>query len=154
MNLMFNQLSDPTRLEIRCRYNVPRERVFRAWTEPDLLKQWFRAGPGYSTPIAEVDLRIGGRFRIGLQPSNSDQLSIATGVYRQIRPPEKLVFTWSWEYEPAVETLVTLEFIAVGDQTELVLTHENFSTPEIRNKHTQGWTACLENLKQSLEDQR
>ena len=99
-----------------------------------------------------MDLRIGGRFRIGVQFSNSGQLSIATGVYRQIQPPEKLVFTWSWDYDPTLETLLTLEFIEVAGQTELVLTHEKFSTEELRDRHNQGWTACLDALKRVLED--
>jgi uncharacterized protein YndB with AHSA1/START domain len=148
---MADPISGPTRLEIHHKYNAPRERVFRAWTEPDLLKQWFLPAPGFTAPIAEVDLRVGGRFRIGIR--SADRASIATGIYLQIQPPEKLVFTWAWDHEPEIETLVTLELIAAGDQTELVLIHENFVKPEIRDDHIQGWSACLTALGRVFKEQ-
>jgi uncharacterized protein YndB with AHSA1/START domain len=105
---MADPISGPTRLELHFRYNAPRERVFRAWTGPDLLMQWFRPGPGFTALIAEVDLRVGGRFRIGTQAPQDDRPRIATGVYLYVQPPEKLVFTWTWNHEPKTETLVTL----------------------------------------------
>ena len=148
---MFKQLFDPTRLELRYRFKATRERVFRAWTEPELIKKWFQAGTGFITTIAEVDLRIGGRFRIGMLAPQSDIASVATGIYRQIQQPEKLVFTWSWEHEHGVETLVTVELLDLGDQTELVLIHENFSGQEARDQHLQGWAGCLDSLTRFLE---
>src|SRR6266852_6081518 len=83
--------------------SASRERAFRAWTDADELKKWFGVAEGYTTPIAEVDLRVGGRYRLGMQPPNSSELYIVQGVYREIREPEKIVFTWRWESMPETE---------------------------------------------------
>ncbi len=64
-----------------------REKVFRAWTELRELKKWWAAGPGYTTPIAEVDLRIGGRYRLGMKPPDKDVVYIVGGTYREVLPP-------------------------------------------------------------------
>jgi len=141
-------------LELTLRRTVPaaRERVFRAWTNADELKQWFAVAEGYTTPIAEVDLRVGGRYRLGMQPPDSSELHIAEGVYREIRPPEKIVFTWRWESMPETErdTLVTVEFIAHGNTTEVVLRHEAFAEAAQRDTHDEGWRGCLASLKRFL----
>jgi uncharacterized protein YndB with AHSA1/START domain len=142
----FEQTLHPASLELRCTFDAPWERVFRAWTDPVMLKQWFRAAPNFTTPIAEVDLRVGGRYRLGMKPPESDQVHIATGEYRLIQPPEKLVFTWAWEGAAVPETLVTIEFRQIGHQTEITLTHKNFHDPAERDQHNQGWQACLTQL--------
>ncbi len=134
---------DPTRLEMRILINTRRERVFRAWTEPEMLMKWFRASPEAIPVLAEVDLRVGGRYRMGMLNPGRNQPSIATGEYRLIQPPERLAFTWSWEGEAGPEALVTLEFNEVGNKTELVLQHANFSGVEQRDQHQQGWKDAL-----------
>lgn len=122
-----------------------RERVFQAWTEPEQLRLW--AGPGPMRNItAEVDLRVGGRYRITMLAPDGKEFIVA-GVYRLIDAPKKLIYTWFWETDPQpTETLVTVEFIARGRVTELVLTHERFTSQEQVNGHTEGWNGCLEKL--------
>jgi uncharacterized protein YndB with AHSA1/START domain len=121
------------------------ERVFRAWTRPEELKRWFAPGPEYSIPIAEVDLRVGGRYRLGMLAPGRPQASIATGTYEEITPYSRLVFTWRWEEAPAeaASTLVTVEFRPHGSGTEMVLTHEGFSDSQERDEHGTGWEGCL-----------
>jgi len=128
---------------------VPRERVFRAWTEPLELQQWFGVAEGYRTPIAQVDLRVGGRYRLGMQPPDSQEIIVAEGIYREIIQPEKLVFTWRWETpnESDPYTLVTIEFLSRGNETEIVLTHEGFADEPQRDQHQQGWVGCLNQLE-------
>jgi len=142
-------------LQIRRIYRASRERVFQAWTDPNQLKKWFAVSEGFNTPIAEVDLQVGSRFRIGMQPPGDDAILIAGGVYRQISPPEKLVFTWRWESpdpnEP--ETLVTVEFFEQEDGTEVVLKHELFTGIPQRNQHGDGWKGCLEQLDHFINSQ-
>ncbi len=154
-------------LRISRTLNAPRELVFQAWTEPDRLKQWWRAHAGFSTPIAEVDLRVGGRYRLGMQPPDKDAPYVVVGTYREIRPPEKLVYTWAWELNPSDgtsgagsgpaadlgtgETLVTVEFLNVGGKTEVVVTHEYFPDSHARDEHQGGWGGCLDQLAQLVE---
>lgn len=132
-------------------FSAPRERVFRAWTDPDELKKWFGPSDQFTVPTAEVDLRVGGKYRIAMR-SPDGNLNVAAGVYREIRPPERLVFTWSWE-EGGMdigETLVTVEFRGAGQSTEVVLTHELLPTDEARKAHGEGWTGCLARLQKIL----
>lgn len=140
-----------TALRLTRTLKAAREKVFRAWTDPAALKKWFAPGDDYATPIAEVDLRVGGRYRIQIR-SPQGKLHTVVGVYREVKPPEKLVFTWSWQEGgmDVGETLVTVEFRDQGNTTELILTHELFPTPETRDEHTKGWTGCLDRLPQAL----
>lgn len=123
---------------------APREKVFRAWTTPAELKRW--SAPGDMVPaLAEVDLRVGGRYRIHMQAPDGAVHKVS-GVYQVVDPPRRLVYTWAWEEGSAQgDTLVTVEFNERGaDQTEVVLTHERFPNAEIRDRHQHGWTGCLE----------
>ncbi len=140
-------------LSVRRLYHASRERVFRAWTVPEQLKKWFAVAEGFTTPIADVDLRVGGRYRLGMQPPGDDGVLIVGGVYKQISPPEKLVFTWRWESPNAdePETLVTVEFNEQGNDTEVILTHELFIDIPQRDKHGEGWIGCMNNLERLLE---
>ncbi len=137
-----------TKLILRRTFNAPRAEVFKAWTDPKAIARWFAPGEDYENAIAEIDLRVGGTYRIGMKPKTREALHVATGVYREIRPPEKLVFTWSWEGErPAIDTLVTLTFRPSGNATELTLTHEFFPDGETRDQHNAGWNGCLAGLE-------
>jgi len=138
-----------TSLQVRRTFSAPPEKVFRAWTEPEALKKWCAPSEEYSTPSAEVDLKVGGKYRIVMQAPNGNQ-HIAAGTYRKISPPRKLVFTWFWEDGDMPETLVTLEFHDRGGATELVLTHEMFPNLEQRNHHEQGWIGCLGRLGKAV----
>jgi len=141
-------------LQIRRTFQVPRERVFLAWTDPDRLKQWWGLHSGFAIAVAEYDVREGGGYRLGLNPPGQDRPLICRGVYREIRPPERLVFTWSWE--PPVpdigETLVVVEFIELGTSTELVITHEPFPSKESRSQHEYGWAGSLSQLERYLAE--
>ncbi len=101
-----------TTLRLRRAFPAPPERVFRAWTTPAEMKQW--TAPGAMTPVAEVDLRPGGRYRIHMRAPDGAEHHLVGG-YRVVDPPKKLVYTWRWENSPeAPETLVTVEFIDRG----------------------------------------
>ncbi len=127
-------------------FDASPETVYKAWTNPDVAKKWFGPSPQFTTPIAEIDLRVGGAYRIGMK-SPEGELYAATGVYREIVPNEKLVFTWRWEGDPpSPETLVTVELKKSGKNTELVFTHENFPTEDLAKDHQEGWEGALSKL--------
>lgn len=128
------------------------ETVFRCWTDPAHLARWFGPTPEHATPIAEIDLRVGGRYRIGMRRGQDGETHVVGGVYRVISPPNLLVFTWAWEtsIQPSDETLVTVELHALGENTRLVLTHERFPTVEMRDQHHEGWCGCLVRLETAL----
>lgn len=119
--------------------------VFEAWTDPTKLALW--SAPEGMDIDAEVDLRVGGRYRLLMKGSDGGMFN-AVGEYREIDPPNKLSYTWKWE-EPGndhYDTLVTVEFHDRDGVTEVVLTHELFPDAEIAGKHDEGWASCLDRL--------
>lgn len=139
-----------TTLRIERTLAAPREKVFEAWTRPEALTRWF--APGTMTcRVHALELRPGGAYRIEMCDAGG-RPNIVGGVYREIVPPSRLVFTWAWEAGPGPgETLVTIELHDEGGRTRLVLTHERFPNAEARDKHDQGWAGCLANLASALE---
>lgn len=131
-------------LEIRRTFAASRERVFRAWTRPEELNRW--SAPGDAVPTTEVDLRVGGRYRIVMRGPDGTTYTVG-GVYRVVEPPSRLVYTWKWEGNPAaVESVVTGDFLERGRSTEIVLRHEGLADDADRSRHEDGWKACLDKL--------
>jgi uncharacterized protein YndB with AHSA1/START domain len=77
-------------------FNAPRHRVFEAFTQPDLLRQWLLGPPGWTMPICEVDLRVGGTYRYVWRNDKGVEM-IAVGTYREIVAPERIVATESFD---------------------------------------------------------
>ena len=140
--------STETTLQIKRTFKASRERVFQAWTRPEEMTHWCAPSEDFSTN-AEVDLRVGGKYRIEMQHANGS-VHTAIGEYREVQPPAKLVYTWSWEDGSMEDTLVTVEFRDLGTETEVILTHDFFPNSEWRDKHSQGWTGCLGRLEKRL----
>jgi uncharacterized protein YndB with AHSA1/START domain len=144
-------------LKVRRTIDAPRQRVFEAWTDPKLFTQWFFSGTsscGNSGLTAELDARAGGRYHISMTNPKGEHHSVR-GEYKEVRPPERLVFTWIWEKKAGLvgeglETLVTVDLIDRNGKTEVVLTHQRFVNEEAVQKHTDGWNGCLEGLEKFL----
>jgi glutathione S-transferase len=130
-------------------FNAPRERVFEAFTEPEVMQSWF--GPESCTiPSVALDPRVGGRYRIEMH-SREGNVYIVSGEYRDVRRPERLVFTWSWAQGPmaGTETLVTVLLREKDGGTELTLLHEGFPTAASRDDHNGGWASTFDCLSRS-----
>jgi uncharacterized protein YndB with AHSA1/START domain len=138
------------RLVVTRRFKAPVERVYAAWTDAEQMKRWFAPGD-MTVPVAEADVREGGRYRVQMSDSGSDcEFHTTGGVYREVKPNRRLVFTWQWEGSD-LETLVTLEFKSLSaSETELTLIHEGFDNDDTRDKHGQGWDGCLAKLETYL----
>jgi len=139
-------VTSPTSFTVSRTIDATREKVFDAWTKPEILQQWW-GPPGHTSPSAVVDLRPGGKYRIGMKGPEGDVFYL-TGTFVEIRRPEKLVYTWAWEEEqgPGHESQVTIEFHASGEKTDVVVTHERLDGAESRDRHIQGWVGCLDKL--------
>ena len=128
---------------------APRERVFAAWTTPEEIIRWMTPDPTQCLS-AKIDLRVGGEYHILLKSDNSDTVKVY-GVYREIKPPARLVFTWTgMNCLPAMEgmsTMVAVDLIEQKDGTLVQITHEGFPDAEVRDRHVHGWTGSLENLE-------
>ena len=138
-----------TTLRVQRTFPATRERVFRAWTEREALEQWFRPG-GMGMTITKLDVQVGGSYCFDL----ADGSASLVGTYLEIVRPEKLVFTWSGAGTHGKETLVTVEFIEHGPLTQVVLTHEWFSSKDMCSRHQAGWQALLDRLTEVLPPSR
>ncbi len=137
---------------MRRRITAPREVVFKAWTEPSAVRSWFRPGGDEVVLLGiEMDVRVGGGYRYTMGLESGESWSIV-GIYREVRPPEKLIYTWSYEEEEMSvgETLITVEFRDLGAATEVVLSHERFPDGHGRDAHLAGWDRCLDGLAANL----
>lgn len=134
-------------LTIKRTFKAPAEKVFAAWTQPEGLKRWFGPTDGTTVPLAQTDVRIGGRYRIIMRMVDGEEHRVG-GVYKEIVPNRKLVFTWAWESTPERESLVTVEIKPVGTGCEMTFTHERFFDEAARDRHRAGWTGILDKLEQ------
>jgi uncharacterized protein YndB with AHSA1/START domain len=141
---------EATALRLQRTYAAPPEAVFDAWTDPEVLRRWWAAGPGWTTPEAQVDLRPGGRYRLSMGNPETGDVHTVFGEYTEVERPRRLAYTWQWEGDsadsPSAGSLVEVEFVAEGDGTTVLLAHTGIRTEDSRARHEHGWIACLDNL--------
>ncbi len=141
-------------LQLRRELPAPRPVVFRACIEPEKLACWW--GPrGFTTPEIDLDLRVGGGYRFGMQPPDGELFHLS-GEFLAIEPPARLVYTFRWE-EPDPddrETVVDLSFRDLGDTTDLALVQSGFATEGRHALHDAGWTDGFDRLYELLSSRR
>jgi len=144
------RLAEKPSLTLSRRYPVAPEKVYRAWTDPKAVSRWWGPGPGEPVSLAELDVRVGGRFRIVFGGPDGKMHECA-GTYKEVVPNKKLVFTWSWpNTTPERISVVTIEFRAAGKGTDLVFRHEQLFDEKVRDDHKRGWSGSLDKLEQFL----
>jgi uncharacterized protein YndB with AHSA1/START domain len=137
-------------LTFKRRLNARPEKVYAAWTDPQKLIQWFgRVDVKPGTMRAEVDPRVGGRYRVSFNIEAGEYFEVG-GVYREVVPNARLVFTWAWHSTPERESLVTISIKAEGDGTLLTLHHAQFADQAACDSHERGWTGMLDNIENYL----
>lgn len=132
-------------LTINRTFAAPVEALYAAWTDPEVIKKWLAPG-ATEVVFAKTDLKVGGEFHCEMREQDG-KMHVTRGVYREIVPNQKVVFTWQWEGTEN-ETLVTVQLRAKSTrETELTLIHERFADAETRDHHTDGWTKCFIKLE-------
>jgi uncharacterized protein YndB with AHSA1/START domain len=154
------QSSPGLTLQVRRTFAAPREKVFAAWTQREQLEKWMCADvPAHKVIHHQQDIRPGGQWRIEIRDSAKNEVYWGQGEYREVTPVERLVFTWCWTKDtpdgvnlhPGSEnTVVTVEFFARDNSTEVVLTHAPFSSAHLRDDHDRGWNGCFDVLAKVL----
>jgi uncharacterized protein YndB with AHSA1/START domain len=142
---MATQTATKPSLTIKRRLNAPPAKVFAAWTDPEKVKGWM--GPGEMKAMhAECDLRVGGRYRWVMRAPSGEEHDVG-GVYREVVPNERLVFSWAWHSTPERESLLTISLKPDGAGTLLTLHHEQFFDEAARDSHEKGWIELLVKLE-------
>jgi len=151
-------------------FNAPRELVWKAWTEVERMKKWW--GPRiFAVPSCKIDFRVGGKFLYCMKSNSGEKIwqkgIWGTGVYKEIIPMEKIVFSDSFADEkgdivPAayygmqgnfpLEMLVTVTFEKFeGNKTKMTLKHEGIPKGEHFAGANQGWNESFDKLAESIE---
>jgi len=127
-------------------FNVSRQAVYDAWTQKEALTQWFAPTKEMSTIMHEMELKVGGQYRVEmLEPDGTSHMT--HGEYVVLNPFEQIAFTWQWESdEMEVDSLVTIDLIEQGDSTKMILTHNRLGSQRSVDLHNEGWTGCIEQL--------
>lgn len=134
-------------LTIQRRLNAKPDRVYAAWTEPEKIARWF--GPSVveqDTVKAKMDVRAGGSFEVSFTTDDGEYHQVS-GVYREVVPNKKLVFSWAWHSMPERESLVTVTIKAEASHTLLTLLHEQLFDEAAKTGHTRGWTGSIDKLE-------
>jgi uncharacterized protein YndB with AHSA1/START domain len=138
-------MSTKPSLTLKRRIGASPEKVYAAWTDPTQIARWW--GPEQAETLsAELDARVGGRFRIVFRTPDGEDHDVS-GTYREVVPSERLVFTWMWRTMPERQSLVTVTLKRDGDGTLLTLLHEQFFDEAARDRHRSGWTGTLDKLE-------
>lgn len=138
-------------LTIERMFNAPRALVFQAWTDPEHARQWF--GPrDYPAREISMDVRPGGRWRSCLRSTETGNDLWMGGVYREIVPPERLVFTFAWEEEGerGLETVVTITLTERDGKTHMTLRQVPFQSTGELDGHRGGWSSAFDRLDDLL----
>jgi uncharacterized protein YndB with AHSA1/START domain len=137
-------------LVVRRTIRATAERLFDAWTRPEQLLQWW--GPAHvECAGAEVDLRAGGRYRIGNRLPDGQVLWIA-GEFEEVTPPRRLVYTWRLGARTGDPERVTVRFEPRDGGTEVIVVHERLLDQAVRDDHERGWHGCLDGLEAYLRE--
>jgi uncharacterized protein YndB with AHSA1/START domain len=143
---------DPSAVRIERRFRAPVEAVFAAWTSAEMLRRWYPPGHDWDTPVAEVDVRVGGRLRIVMRSPSGDEFG-GGGEYREVDPPRRLVFSWAWDRSEVAEgtQLVEVEFTDNRDgTTTVVMINRGLRDERSRGSHREGWEGSFDNLDRVL----
>jgi uncharacterized protein YndB with AHSA1/START domain len=146
------RLAEKPSLSLTRSYPVAPEKVWRAWTDPQAIARWWGPGGVQPASLAQLDVRVGGRFRIVFGgPEGKDHE--VQGVYKEVVPNRKLVFTWTWPNStPERESLVTIMFRAVDRGTQLDFLHEQLFDETVRDNHRRGWSESFAKLEVYLQE--
>jgi uncharacterized protein YndB with AHSA1/START domain len=130
-------------------FAAPAEDVFDAWTSPEVMRRWFHCAPGWVTPEAEVDLRVGGKVRVRMRSPDGTEVH-TQGQYTMIDRPHRLVMTWTFDDDPSNEQLIELSFSESEGLTTVLMINSSISTDDRRDAQDEGWHGCLDELERIL----
>lgn len=147
---MQTDFSDPrTFVSIEFTFSSSAEEVWKAWTDADFISKWFGSDPNGKVLSAQLDVRIGGQFKISFIDSDLTEHT-CYGTYLDIEPQQKLSFTWSWKNEPGLESLVNINLKEEDDKTILSFIHADLS-PESKHGYLEGWQRTFTKLENILK---
>lgn len=129
--------------------DAPVEHVYKVLTASDSIAKWYGPSDDFKVTVHQWDARLGGNYRVEFNTPGGET-HIVVGVFKELVRNEKVAYTWSWEGQPPMDTLVTFTIRPDGQKTKLTLIHDGFPAEEVRAHHEQGWTGSLERLTRAV----
>jgi uncharacterized protein YndB with AHSA1/START domain len=142
---------DTGTVRIERTYAAPVEAVFDAWTDPEVLRRWWKADPEHEVTVA-ADVRVGGGYRLAMHRPDGEEM-VVHGTYREVSRPDRLVYSWAWEGSGPYanhESEVAVTFVADGPgRTTVVIEHAGLLDETSRANHARGWNGVLDSFARS-----
>jgi len=140
------------RLRVERWFRAGPEDLFDAWTCPEVLRRWWTAYPGWAPSECSVDLRVGGRYRLGMRDEGGREY-VVEGEYEEVQRPSLLRYTWCWqddELHPGHTSLVSVRFSADRGGTTVLVEHSGLASARSVTRHRSGWNGTLASLEQAV----
>ncbi|SEL90638.1 SRPBCC family protein [Parapedobacter koreensis] len=125
-------------------FDVPVARLWEIWTKPEFINQWFGSDPKGIVISSDIDLAVGGQYRIIFQDSDGS-IHTAFGEYTEVVELEKLRYTWQWESEAGYISTVIVAFIPKAEKTLLIFEHVNLN-PNSAHEYFMGWNGAMDKI--------
>lgn len=137
-------------IQITWKFPHPPAKLWQAWTDPAIAKLWFGSDPNGKGLEAKMDVRVNGSFSVTFANSDGSEFT-CQGIYKEIEPYTRLVFTWGWANQPEVDELITLEFSPDGDGTLMSFEQSNIDPSTTLHNYEEGWRSTFQKLEKALE---
>lgn len=137
-------------IHISWKFSHPPVKVWHAWTDSSIVKLWFGSDPNGKVLAAKFDVQINGIFSVTFANSDGSEFT-CHGMYQEIAPPSRLVFTWGWANQPEVDELVTLQFTPTEDGTSMLFEQSNIDPRTGLHNYDAGWRSTFQKLEKALE---
>jgi uncharacterized protein YndB with AHSA1/START domain len=135
-------------ISIDFKIEAPLKKVWRAWTDPEVILQWFGSDPGDKGLDADLQVFPGGNYEVHFKSPDQTEHT-AYGIYKEVVEFSKLSFTWNWKSEPGMESLVSLFLVSVGEQTLMHFEQHGFGYESAHN-YAVGWKGTFVKLNKLL----
>jgi uncharacterized protein YndB with AHSA1/START domain len=135
-------------IKIERHFSQPIEKVYEAWTNPQIVKLWFGSDPNGTGLDAVLDVRVGGAYAVTFANSTGEEYT-AQGIYQEVELNKKLALTWGWQDEPHIKEMVTVQFQAEGTGTLMTFEHLDIDANTSHN-YEKGWRTTFDKLEKAL----
>lgn len=138
-------------IKIERHFSATPQKVWHAWTDPQVVKLWFGSDPNGTVLDAVLDVRVGGSFAVTFANANGDEYT-AQGIYEEVELDKKLVFTWGWKNQPHIKESVGVQFQEEQNGTLMTFGHMGIDQNTTHNYEI-GWRTTFDKLEKALDSQ-
>jgi uncharacterized protein YndB with AHSA1/START domain len=139
-----------TTIQILWKFAHPPAKVWQAWTDPSIAKLWFGSDPNGKVLEAKFDVRENGAFSVTFVNYDGSEFT-CRGIYKEIKPPNRLIFTWGWVNQPEVNELISLQFVPAEGGTSMLFEQSNIDPGTTIHNYAEGWRTTFQKLEKALE---